>query len=456
MSADPKYTKAVVDEVNALLSQVQGGGPRVSTVESIMQVLKRAGLAWTAQIAPEFIGCHPSNRSGAMVSASESHKLGSDILKSGWSWKKSADSTCMEAPPPGPRLEAMIEANERITLFSEGQIPPLAAPRFFSMGGSHTNLFLRSVKANSLAAFAGLSNSPDGKLNYDLLTLNRPEFRIACDKGMQWTVLHCDCDVVWPALIPLVQAGLNTTAASGQGEIEILLEISRMRDMALKSGAEPAWDSFIVSAKSSLPKCSSYVETLATFVKDQPPEILAELNQFTKMFKAAQSRALGSEFFMKMNGLKWGPRHKYPYISLAAIQANLSSDKISDGFAKLLLPSALQALTGKTIRPDVDKAEKAMTEARRFAEALGVAENVRVRAIATYNIRLILFLTKKQKDGYEGREFASMDEISQATHGGARVHRENIGTEAAVSYPLATFSSASALQRHALESIVHA
>ena len=81
MSADPKYTKAVVDEVNALLSQVQGGGPRVSTVESIMQVLKRAGLAWTAQIAPEFIGCHPSNRSGAMVSASESHKLGSDILK---------------------------------------------------------------------------------------------------------------------------------------------------------------------------------------------------------------------------------------------------------------------------------------------------------------------------------------------------------------------------------------
>ena len=97
-----------------------------------------------------------------------------------------------------------------------------------------------------------------------------------------------------------------------------------------------------------------------------------------------------------------------------------------------------------------------MTEARRFAEALGVAENVRVRAIATYNIRLILFLTKKQKDGYEGREFASMDEISQATHGGARVHRENIGTEAAISYPLATFSSASALQRHALESIVHA
>ena len=416
---DAKYTPELRSEVTRLLKEAEQAGQKVSVFESVVSLLEKQGLVWKAQIAPEFVGTHPQNRSEAMVSCTEAHQHGLEILKVGWSSRKCADATCVQAPPP-PRYAMFDAVNKREVQLSDGKIPPLASLQYLSVGSSHTNVFLRSVKAGCVAAVDGLSQTADGRMSLDALSLSQPAFKDACLKGMTWTVLHHQIDLVWPTLVPVIQSALNISAQSGQGELEIMFEISRMRARALSQGLTPDFDAYVSSVRASLPVCGPYADLLAQFVKEQPPETLSELKVFVRTFNAGQSRACGAEFWLKLNNLKWGPAQKFPYVCLACVKAHVTSTRVQDGVSKLMQGSTMSALTTKVNRPIVEQAEELMTMARTFAHALGVShglvEAARARAIGRMDIRIALFLTKKQNTSPDNKTFDNLVQISEAMH----------------------------------------
>ena len=123
--------------------------------------------------------------------------------------KKAADATCVGCPPP-PHDTELIEFNETLEEQAKGTIPPLKILKTVSVGGSHTNTFMRQVKGEVKCLLdepAAIEPDENGNLSYAKLTAGRPDFKDAVDNGMYWTVLHWGVPFAWPKLIDLIQKG---------------------------------------------------------------------------------------------------------------------------------------------------------------------------------------------------------------------------------------------------------
>jgi len=409
------FTKQLIEMVQQVINRANLTGERVAAWDQLQQIFIDRKLAYKSQVPPEMVGVHPENRSRLGVGGSEAHHHGAQILKTGFSWAKASDAAAFEVPTDKLALEEARAVNDGIVALSGGFIPPLVQLRLLSVGGGHTNAFLRAVKAGCRSAVPALADA-SGNLNPAHLSVDRLTFKDAMEKGLIWLVMHHQCPQVWPELVHLVQAALNTHAKTDQSEIEVLLDIGRMRDSAVGQNKEADWKEIEAAACFCLPKCGSYVQALIAYVKAQAPELLNELSQFQKAFASqGTSRVLGSEYIAKVASLTWGPAQKFPFVMNAAMEANLASppNRITDGFCRLMSVSTLAALTNTHNRATVQKADKLMLDARSLCHALVLDESARVKCCGLLDVRLIYHLCKKGQEA-EGKVFDSIEQIAQA------------------------------------------
>lgn len=413
------FTPSVVEKVSSLL-QKGSAGSVVSVWEEIVEVMLQAGVAWRAQIPPEFVGTHPQNRSKLGVGGSESHHHGYKVLQAGWSWRKCSDATCIEHDPADKEA---VQDNEDFVALSGGYIPPLSQLKYLSIGGGHTNTFLRAVKAGCPSAVDKLADST-GKLNQAELVVGRDSFKEATESGLKWLVLHKGCTAVWPSLILFAQSALNTHANSQQNEIEVMLDMHGKMAAALRRGNQPDWKSIKEAAAFSLPPCADYIDSLAAYVKDYSggPEgdLLQDLSMFFKAFackSAAGSadRRLGSEFMSRLTTMSFGPAEKFPLLLNGCIKLQLMSpaNKIADGLCKLVAPSNLNSLTAKAVREEIRKAEKLLLDCRVLCTGMGVPANDAVKCIGKLDVRVLAHLLKKAKE-IEEKPLLSLNAVAEA------------------------------------------
>lgn len=232
------FTEALVKTVSFRIAAAKKSGELLSTWDDIKQQLIEANVAWEAQTPPEFVGVHPDNRSGTGVGGSEAHFHGHKICKAGFSWIKAADATAFEV---APGVSKAHDENDKIVSLSGGLIPPLTQLRLLSVGGGHTNTFLRAVKAGCRSAVTELADAT-GHLSAEKLTVGRPGLKEAVDKGLRWFVLHHECERVWPELVDFIQKTLNTDVREVQSEIECMLSMSRSYAQAVANGEEANWE----------------------------------------------------------------------------------------------------------------------------------------------------------------------------------------------------------------------
>ena len=414
----PMFTASLIKEVQDLIDHSSMTGERTTGWEAIQEKLLSAGAAQKdVQIKSEFVGVSRFNRSKLGVGGSEAQVHGSEIMLEGYSHKKASDATAAETPPP-PYDADEVKANRILEKRSRGLIPQLVECKYISVGGSHTNTFIRQVNDGVRCVVASLKGmtDADGRLNADLMAVGRPNFKDVLENGMRWFVLHWGCVFAWPSLLPMVQRALNTQAFTGQGEVEMMLYLH-------SEAAADDWnfDGAIKRAKETHPQCAPYMEVLAAYVKENAgkngdSEILADLNNFLKAFACDEKgalRTLGGEFIGKLNTIAWGKATKCPRIKNACLMANLGSTKVSDGICKLLLPAHLNMLVSKENREAVLKAEQLMEDARSICDSVCQDAGIRVHALGLLDTRCALHLCKKGKDG-EGRVFDSLDEIGDA------------------------------------------
>lgn len=374
------FTPEVVACVSQILAKAKQTGERVAAVEEVNNILISHKLAWQCRMAPEFVGVHPLNRSRLGVGGSESHHLGADILQSGWSWRKAADATAVETPPSPFDREA-VEANDRLVKLSNGLIPATVQLKLLSIGGGHTNTFLRAVKAGVRSATDKLADDA-GRLNAERLSIGRPAFADALSEGLKWLVYHWQAPWVWPDLVPMVQVALNTSARGAQSEVEVMLSLHQAAQECAKAGEEVDWVRLQAAACYSMPPCASYIEVVAGYVKansgGDSGELLQDLSRFFKAFACnsdgGPSRALGSEFLSKLTSMNFGLGQRFPLLQNACIEANLAAPKsrVVDGVSKLILPSHLAVLVAPNKRKCVEEAEAAMKHARELCRSLQV------------------------------------------------------------------------------------
>ena len=110
---------------------------------------------------------------------------------------------------------------------SDGLVPPLQPLKILTVGGSHTNCFLRQVIAGTRCIVEGPMNV-NGFLNMEHVCTNPPELKIALQRGLKYFIVHWQAAWAWPALADFMQDSLNVEAKLDQSEIEVMLKIHKL------------------------------------------------------------------------------------------------------------------------------------------------------------------------------------------------------------------------------------
>ena len=119
------------------------------------------------------------------VAGVDAHTHGEKILRLGFSLAKCSDVVAFEVHPDDTTAD---QFNQDLASMSDGLIPPLAQLRLISVGGGHTNTFLRAVKAGCPTPVSYLQGQ-QGKISASLLSADKPLFKQALSEGLNWFVL---------------------------------------------------------------------------------------------------------------------------------------------------------------------------------------------------------------------------------------------------------------------------
>ena len=352
------FTADIVDEVRRCIDENIAAGTIVTGNGQVQTLLIDAGIARHCEVPPEIMGVHPDNRDEHGVGGSEAHFLGAQILDVGYSAKRAENGAVAFECPPAPWNEAPEAFNKSIVDLSTGLIPALQRLAYLSVGASHTNSFLRAVKAGCRTCVETLNEQCGGScnLNQHALTQRRPEFQRALSNGIKFLCIHWQAQFAWPDLPRFLQSSKNAEVKGQQSEIEILLRLHTGMMFHVKQKSEPGWDEIEAHATRSMPTCKAWIKPMSAFVKKysggERAPLLHELSRFQRAFgcnEAGATRTLGSEFFIKLMGLPFRPGAAYPLVVTSAIKANLISpaNKVVDGRCVLITPTDLSKLGQK-------------------------------------------------------------------------------------------------------------
>ena len=182
----PMYTPEVIAKVQGLIDQ-GNAGEKTGCWELILDYCTGHEIVWLAVVPPDQCGVHSANRCSFGVGGSESQHLGGKIISTGFSWKRCEGATAIQVPP-SPLDKTEIEFNNQLVEISEDLIPSLKMLTQMSIGGGHTNTFLRQVNAGVRCVVPNIGDT-DGHLNAELLCVNRPVFKEGL-LGLRWRVFH--------------------------------------------------------------------------------------------------------------------------------------------------------------------------------------------------------------------------------------------------------------------------
>ena len=181
------YTPSYMQRIKELMQYALDSGELTGAWEQIVKESMKQGTAWIAQTHSDFVGVSPSNRSSFGVGAAESQLLGDRILSVGWSWSKCADSTMFNAPPHDyDGYKTAVQYNADLVKLADGLMPPLKALHGFSVGGGHTNTFLRQVNHEVRSIVERFQDKPSSNCKKAKMVVGRPEFDVALNAGLKW------------------------------------------------------------------------------------------------------------------------------------------------------------------------------------------------------------------------------------------------------------------------------
>jgi len=403
------------------------GSPPLSVWNAIKELLIDSGLAYSAEISPEFVLCHPSNRGSLGINARSAHKTGAGILKIGCDVSELEKAVVIEVARDPTVLKQQVDFNAKQCLYSENLLAPVSGKeRYLSLGGGHAIAFFRAVLSNSKTCEASIADA-DGRLNAGSLGSRDAVFK-RCTTGWRMIVLSAVCEEIWPELPSLVQRSLNASQnlGSNQTELETMMFIANF----VQAAEIPDWQAAAHAATGTQPLCSGYVATLAKYVRlysgGPGAPIIVWLDNFAKTF--APHAILGSEFLQSVCDVEFPDLKVFPIIRQALVATNLVSSKRVDGISRCIVKSDVTKLASKDKVGTLEVAEKACCDLAEFL-TLQVSANrldskTDVSIYGRFLVRLALHMTAKSKSWLDNKEFDNLDDLKTFT---AKELRESHG-----------------------------
>lgn len=380
-------------------------------VQKILQLLSDKGCMYTQVLQPHLLIVHSQNRSGMMLNSFDCHEKGLMALKVGWQESKVADSYCFEMSQNKAKKDSQMSAMQKLVQSSEKRLAPVTGQeRFMTVSCSHMSQFAKA--AGSGQCVSELPELETFSMEAIDAHFADEQFQKMVKDGWQWNVIQADVEEGCPWFPQMLQASLNTgnQIVKQSTEMEIAMAISYLYK------AHKSFDKAIQLAQSATP--SSYLPVIALYMKnfgggDDFP-VLVFLQAVQKLFNS--SLKLGEEFMTALAQAEFKSKDStYPMVRAALIAANLSSPKVQDGIAKLLVKSDIDKAKSPSQRAVLDLTEKLLRLAfdtmHRADPAFEDKNNV--KHLAKLFIRSALFVVKKEGKGRESKVYGSLDAIHE-------------------------------------------
>ena len=216
------------------------------------------------------------NRGGFGVSVNDALNNAEKHVAAGYSYQKACmDAWAVDLEDGSDEHARTVEFNNKISIGAG--LPPAARLSLASFGGSHRNVFLRSVIAELQCSQTLLA--PSGVLDAEYLVRKCPQLEVALQNGLEWNVISAEVVRAFPDLIPLAQKALNTRGTTDISEMEGLMTQYGVFEACIRNGDDRATAIATAVAESvkAEPFWSSWAKSLGKFTEKCTKEQLQEL-----------------------------------------------------------------------------------------------------------------------------------------------------------------------------------
>ena len=411
---EDRLTKGFIKEIRDIVS---GDAGALAKWLLALDKLKDRNLAYALPLTVDSMLVHNENRGSMGVNPHEAHQTLAKVVRIGGDEEQLVKSTCFEMPPMNPARNQQLTFNRNLVSQSSGLLAAVTGQeRYLSCASSHFTASLRAAIAGCVTPEASIRD-PDGNLNVTMLKQKDKVLKKLIEQGWKWVVVCWQVAAAIPELPGLAQAALN----ADHGVYSMASEIETAMSLGLIAESCGDWKVAIQRVKEAMPPCSSYIEVVAEFAQlyggGEGLPVIRYLDLFSKEFGV--KKILGELFFKAIVEMKFSSKaSQYPLIRGALIATNLiaPANKVVEGKARLIVKSDATTLTQKQRQLEIDAVEAMLAECWEATLALvsgDVEEAAAYRLFGRLSYRVVLFLTKKQKEGPEQVEYKRLSDIKR-------------------------------------------
>ena len=338
-------------------------GKLCSAVRRILAHLLEQNQAYRAQLHPDEVGIHPSNRDGGGVEESHVHALAAKIATLGFLWDQCSGAVCVEDDKHMTIADftvATLSACPRLAPAEKSRI------RYGSLSCSHTNQFLRSAAASVLCDIPEISDNQ--RMSASKMCIGDNALADALEKGLQWLVIKADVIANFPELPTLIQSSRN---APGHLHMEETQADTMMKMLTLSlqhvDNGRPNWN----AVRAELEKtCSKYAQDFYAIQKyiqkwagGREGFYLKELQRFWAT-RVPHGRSVSASFLAALADLPIDANELCPRLITALVKAQAACPPhdCAGGVCKMISLAEIKSLRDKVV--ERNQAEQILKQSR--------------------------------------------------------------------------------------------
>ena len=284
---------------------------------------------------------------------------------------------------------------------------PIHCPGYLSLSSSHTVTFLRAMEHHCVGPAGSQPDAPKNDPVWKCIT-----------EGWSWVVVSNEMEDHIPTFPSWVQMAMNSSNSIGRPQTELELATTMatffQNGMDLKEAITQAKQGDI-KCQQSLPAVAHYVQR---FAGGPNFPLIHFLGKFGKLFGGAL--LLEGDFFHALAHTDFKVSGQvFPMVRMGLWATMLTNpQKSQDGFAKVFTKADIEKLRSHQSIEKTKQAETMLAKAWETYQEL-VTKNSQMelhytKCFGKFTVRLLLFLTQKQKVSKEAKSWDSMADVLKA------------------------------------------
>ena len=375
--------------------------------EQLVGVLKKHGLVYELEdVHCKYFMTHKENRGKLLLSPHNAHKNAAGIHSTGAQLDVLTNAWCTELPSQGNLRSEQIEKNKSLIERSGGMLAELnGEERYCTLGTGHTTAFCKLAAIGGITSEKILQCADSNKIDVQKICQNK-NFDKMIKVGWKWKVVPALVDEAFPKFARIAQKALNTRnhVASQVSELEACMTLlNNVNDPGFRD-LENFKHLAVENIVSLCVPCAGYANCLLDYVLAFAGGESAPMIEFIESVgKGFQCNVtLGETFWKALTYTEFFDKtSQFPLVRSSVLLANLTTDKIEDGVARLLHKSDVVKVASKSMAKEVNQAEQALQESLQIVSVASTIEK-QLKPLGLFFVRYGLKLTKREKQGREG------------------------------------------------------